>query len=100
MAKTTSKSTKTQKLQKSPKTKKIPHLYKERHPEKHTITGKYTFFLVLFSITTFTFALLSIYLYYFAEDLLKKYDSIDTSLRNATHIETETIIDIDSSEAE
>ena len=63
-------------------TKKIPHLYKERNPDNHKITGKFTILFVLFAITTLIFAIMSVYLFFFASQILDKYENIDAACRN------------------
>ena len=59
----------------------------ERRPECHRVTGKYTFFYVLFACTTLLFAGLSVWLFNFSSELLAKYESIETCARNHTTCE-------------
>ena len=63
-------------------TKKVPHLYKERNPDYHKISGKFTVLYVLFALTTIVFAAISVYLFFFASTVLNKYESIDAACRN------------------
>ena len=55
--------------------KRSPHLYKERRPDHHDITGKYIFLYMFFAICTLIFALTTIYLYSAAHDIVRRYDS-------------------------
>ena len=73
------------------KTKRaIPHLYKERHPESHSVTGKYTFLYLFFAACTLVFALTAIYLYSVAHDIVKRYDNfVQYTKQNSTKYEGE-----------
>lgn len=62
--------------------KKIPHVYKERNPDNHKITGKFTVLYVLFAVTTLIFAALSVYLFVFSTNVLNKYEEIDAMCRS------------------
>lgn len=52
----------------------MPKLYRERFPERHTITGKYTFLYIFFACATLVFALTTIYLYSVTHDIVRRYD--------------------------
>ena len=60
---------------------------KERYPEDHRVSGKYTFFYVLFACTTLLFAGVATWLFVFSSELLSKYESIETCARNHTTCE-------------
>ena len=64
------------------KTKKIPHLYKERNPDNHKIAGKFVGLYVLFALTTVAFAAIAVYLFFFSAKMLEKYEAIDPACRN------------------
>ena len=64
-------------------TSKIPGLYKEKHPECHKITGKFTFLYILFAVTMLVFASVTVWLFFFSTELLNKYNSIDACSRTA-----------------
>lgn len=67
---------------------KIPAgIISERNPEDHKVSGKYTFFYVLFAITTIIFAAVSVWLFVFSSELLAKYESIQACARNHTTCE-------------
>ena len=82
------------------KTVKLPvGVVKERNPECHHVSGKYTFFYVLFACTTLIFAGVSVWLFVFSSELLSKYESIEVCARNHTTCEvryTGTDIDVDA----
>lgn len=59
----------------------------ERDPEAHKVTGKYTFFYVLFACTTLIFAGVATWLFIFSSELLSKYESIEACARNHTTCE-------------
>ena len=62
-------------------------VYAEKNPESHKVTGKYTFFYVLFACTTLIFAGVATWLFIFSSELLGKYESIQTCARNHTKCE-------------
>ena len=62
-------------------------VYAEKNPESHKVTGKYTFFYVLFACTTLIFAGVATWLFIFSSELLGKYESIETCARNHTKCE-------------
>ena len=62
-------------------------VYAEKNPESHKVTGKYTFFYVLFACTTLIFAGVATWLFVFSSELLAKYESIQTCARNHTSCE-------------
>ncbi len=62
--------------------KKIPHLYKERNPDNHKMTGKFIWLYAIFAITTLIFASLAVVLFFGYSDLLNKYEEIDPACRN------------------
>ena len=66
---------------------------KERQPESHKVTGKYTFFYVLFACTTLIFAGVATWLFVFSSELLGKYESIQTCARNHTKCEVRYVED-------
>ena len=67
-----------------------PHLYRERYPDKHNITGKYTFLYMFFAFTTLVFALTTIYLYSVTHDIVRRYDEfIQYSKENGNKYEGE-----------
>ena len=74
--------TKSTKKTNTKSTKKIPHLYKERNPDNHKVTGKFVGLYVLFAITTIIFAAMSVFLFFFASDILNKLEKIDPACRN------------------
>lgn len=59
----------------------------ERNPDDHKVSGKYTFFYVLFACTTLIFAGVATWLFIFSSELLGKYESIETCARNHTTCE-------------
>ena len=75
-------SSKTTKKNNKKSTSKVPHLYRERNPECHKCTGKFVGLYVLFAITTIVFAAMSVFLFFFASDVLNKLESIDPACRN------------------
>ena len=76
----TAKST-TKKTNKKSITKKVPHLYKEKNPDSHTITGKFTVLYIIFAVATLIFAAISVYLFFFSSQILEKYENIDAVCR-------------------
>ena len=62
-------------------------VYAEKHPDRHRVTGKYTFFYVLFACTTLLFAGVATWLFIFSSELLGKYEAIETCARNHTSCE-------------
>ena len=66
---------------------------RERKPERHKVTGKYTFFYVLFACTTLIFAGVATWLFIFSSELLGKYESIQTCARNHTKCEVRYVED-------
>lgn len=62
-------------------------VYKEKNPDSHKVSGKYTFFYVLFACTTLIFAGVATWLFIFSSELLGKYESIETCARNHTKCE-------------
>jgi hypothetical protein len=74
---TDKKSATSKKPSKSTNSKKMMHLYKERNPEYHQITGKFMFLYFLFAVTTLIFAAVSVWLFFFSSELLEKYKAID-----------------------
>ena len=56
-------------------------IYKEPHPERNKISGKFVFFYFLFIGTTLLFAALSVVLFMYASDTLNKYQSIEACTR-------------------
>ena len=70
---------------KKPATKQLPiSLHKERNPDSHKVSGKYTFFYVLFACTTLIFAALAVRFFMISSDLLNKYESIEVCARAGT----------------
>jgi len=59
----------------------------ERNPEEHKVSGKYTFFYVLFACTTLIFAGVATWLFIFSSELLSKYETIEACARNHTSCE-------------
>ena len=59
----------------------------EKNPDDHRVTGKYTFFYVLFACTTLIFAGVAVWLFIFSSELMAKYESIETCARNHTTCE-------------
>lgn len=59
----------------------------EKNPDDHTVSGKYTFFYVLFACTTLLFAAVATWLFVFSSELLAKYESIKACARNHTTCE-------------
>jgi|LSQX01.3.fsa_nt_gb nitrogen fixation/metabolism regulation signal transduction histidine kinase len=78
---TTSKD-KTPKKTNKKSSKRVPHLYRERDPERHSIKGKFVGLYVIFAMTTLVFAAVSVYLFFFASQILDKYESVDAACRN------------------
>ena len=68
-------------------------VYAEKNPDSHKVTGKYTFFYVLFACTTLIFAGVATWLFIFSSELLGKYESIQTCARNHTKCEIRYIED-------
>ena len=68
-------------------------VYAEKNPESHKVTGKYSFFYVLFACTTLIFAGVATWLFIFSSELLGKYESIQTCARNHTKCEIRYIED-------
>ena len=68
-------------------------VYAEKNPDSHKVTGKYTFFYVLFACTTLIFAGVATWLFNFSSELLGKYESIQTCARNHTKCEIRYIED-------
>ena len=62
-------------------------VYAEKNPDSHKVTGKYTFFYVLFACTTLIFAGVATWLFIFSSDILGKYESIEACARNHTKCE-------------
>ena len=62
-------------------------VYAEKNPDSHKVTGKYTFFYVLFACTTLIFAGVATWLFIFPSELLGKYEAIETCARNHTSCE-------------
>ncbi len=62
-------------------------VYAEKNPDSHKVTGKYTFFYVLFACTTLLFAGVATWLFIFSSELLGKYEAIETCARNHTSCE-------------
>jgi len=88
MAKKPQKSSKTAK---AAKTKRPPRLFKERYPESHDITGKYTFLYLFFAACTLVFALTTVYLYSVAHDIIRRYDNfVQQTQQNGIKYEGET----------
>lgn len=81
-AKTTTKVTSTKKATKLP----VGVVY-EKNPEEHRVSGKYTFFYVMFACTTLIFAGIAVWLFVFSSELMAKYESIETCARNHTTCE-------------
>jgi len=73
--------TKTAKKTNKKSTRKVPHLYKERNPECHKMTGKFVGLYVLFALTTVAFAAIAVWLFFFSSDLLMKYEKMDPNCR-------------------
>lgn len=66
-------------------TKQLPiSLHKERNPQDHQVSGKYTFFYVLFACTTLIFAALAVRFFMISSDLLNKYEAIEVCARAGT----------------
>lgn len=65
----------------------------EREPDNHKVTGKYTFFYVLFACTTLIFAGVAVWLFIFSSNLLNKYESIEACARNHTTCEVRYVED-------
>lgn len=68
-------------------------VYAEKNPDSHKVSGKYTFFYVLFACTTLIFAGVATWLFIFSSELLGKYESIQTCARNHTKCEVRYIED-------
>lgn len=82
------KTTTTKVTSRSISAKNLPvGVVRERKPESHKVTGKYTFFYVLFACTTLIFAGVATWLFIFSSELLGKYESIQTCARNHTKCE-------------
>ena len=62
-------------------------VYQEKNPESHKVSGKYTFFYVLFACTTLIFAGVATWLFIFSSELLGKYESIEACARAHTKCE-------------
>ncbi len=62
-------------------------VYAEKNPDSHKVTGKYTFFYVLFACTTLIFAGVATWLFIFSSELLSQYESIEAGARNHTTCE-------------
>lgn len=77
---TNTKSTK--KTAKKTNNKKIPHLYKENNPDYHKISGKFVGLYIMFAVTTVVFAAMAVWLFFFASEVLNKYEAIDATCRN------------------
>ena len=85
--KTAAKKTTTKKVSKA-KASRLPiGVVAERKPECHCVTGKYTFFYVLFACTTLLFAGISVWLFVYSSEILAKYESIEVCARNHTTCE-------------
>ena len=79
------------KTSKAAKTKRSPRFLKERHPECHDITGKYTFLYLFFAACTLIFALTTVYLYSVAHDIIRRYDNfVQQTQQNGNKYEGET----------
>lgn len=78
----TAKSTKKTNTKSSKIVKKIPHLYREKNPDNHKLTGKFICMYAVFSVAIVVFAAVSVYLFVVASELQAKYDGIDVNCRN------------------
>ena len=80
-AKSGSKKTTTTKVVSNKKSVNLPvGVLAEREPDNHKVTGKYTFFYVLFACTTLIFAGVAVWLFVFSSNLLNKYESIEAHM--------------------
>jgi uncharacterized membrane protein len=66
----------TKKITKKAPVKKVPHLYKERNPDCHKMTGKFVGLYVMFALTTIAFAAIAVWLFFFSSDILAKYEKV------------------------
>ena len=86
-------------VKKATTARRIPHLYKERNPECHKISGKFAGLYVMFAITTLIFAAVAIYFFVFSVDIQNKYDDLrddvqrDKNSQNAEAEEPEYLED-------
>ena len=82
-------------------TSKIPHLYKERNPECHKISGKFAGLYIMFAVTTLIFAAVAIYFFVFSVDIQNKYDDLRDDVtrdRNSQNADAEDPEYIDDEE--
>ncbi len=80
-----SKTPKTTTAKKASKATSLPvGIISEKNPDAHVATGKYKFFFTFFGITTVLFAAVSVWLFVFSSQVLDKWESIDTCVRNDT----------------
>ncbi|GEM_PF-1306700 len=81
---TRAKSTSTAKHSTAKKSmKELPiSLFDEKRPDEHQVSGKYTFFYVLFACTTVIFAAVAVRFCMLASDLMNKYESVEVCARN------------------
>lgn len=93
-AKAGAKKTTTTKVTTAKRATKLPvGVVYEKYPEDHKVSGKYTFFYVMFACTTLVFAGIAVWLFIFSSELMAKYESIETCARNHTTCEVRYVED-------
>jgi hypothetical protein len=85
---------------KSKPTSKVPHLYRDRSPDCHKITGKFVWLYVLFALTTIVFAALAVYLFFMSSDLLQRLERINPDCREGNCVVVDRNHNGDDSEVE
>ena len=74
--------TKTVKKTNKKSTSKVPHLYKDRSPECHKITGKFVYLYITFALTTLIFAAICVFMFFSYSELFQKYEKIPAECRD------------------
>ena len=76
-------------------------IFKERNPENHKMTGKFKFFYCFFAATTLIFAIIAVQLFFFSQDILNKYQSIEACTRAHTSCKvtySDGVVNVDGGE--